>query len=138
MQGWPCALVARAARTHLDLLRVAALARWQRRMAVALKPDGWSSCGTDGSTRPSGSSGWPSRFPATRRVRSPADEATAKALKKRTLTNLIQRPAAVAGRCPRRPLDAAVAAAYGWLADISDDAVLRELLALNDGLDGSR
>ncbi len=31
------------------------------------------------------------------------------------------------------PLDAAVAAAYGWPADFSDDEVLRELLALNGG-----
>ena len=31
-------------------------------------------------------------------------------------------------------LDAAVAAAYGWSADISDDEVLRELLALTHGL----
>ena len=30
-------------------------------------------------------------------------------------------------------LDAAVAAAYGWSADISDNDVLRELLALNGG-----
>ena len=30
-------------------------------------------------------------------------------------------------------LDAAVAAAYGWSADIVDDEVLRELLALNGG-----
>ena len=30
-------------------------------------------------------------------------------------------------------LDAAVVAAYGWSADISDDEVLRELLALNAG-----
>ena len=30
-------------------------------------------------------------------------------------------------------LDGAGAAAYGWSADISDDEVLRELLALNDG-----
>ena len=30
-------------------------------------------------------------------------------------------------------LDAAVAAAYGWSADISDDEVLRELLTINGG-----
>ena len=30
-------------------------------------------------------------------------------------------------------LNAAVAAAYGWPADISDDDALRELLALNGG-----
>ena len=67
----------------------------------------------------------------------PRDEATAKALKKRTLTNLYNaRPQWLADA--HEALDAAVAAAYGWSADISDDEVLRELLALNDGVDGSR
>ena len=33
----------------------------------------------------------------------------------------------------RDAFDAAVAAAYGWSADVSDDEVLRELLALNGG-----
>ena len=60
----------------------------------------------------------------------PCDEGAAKALKKRTLTNLYN-------TCPQwladahAALDAAVAAAYGWSADISDDEALRELLALN-------
>ena len=31
------------------------------------------------------------------------------------------------------PSNSAVAAAYGWSADISDDDVLRDLLALNGG-----
>ena len=44
----------------------------------------------------------------------------------------LQRSAAVARR-PARSLDATVAAAYGWSADISDDEVLRELPALNVG-----
>jgi hypothetical protein len=30
-----------------------------------------------------------------------------------------------------KKLDAAVAAAYGWLADLSDEAILEKLLALN-------
>ena len=69
--------------------------------------------------------------------RVPRDEVTAKALKKRTLTNLYNaRPQWLADA--HEALDAAVAAAYGWSADISDDEVLRELLALNDGVDGSR
>ena len=60
----------------------------------------------------------------------PRDEDAAKALKKRTLTNLYNaRPQWLADA--HTALDAAVAAAYGWPADISDDDVLRELLALN-------
>ena len=62
----------------------------------------------------------------------PRDEAAAKALKKRTLTNLYNaRPQWLADA--HEALDAAVAGAYGWSADISDDEVLRELLALNGG-----
>ena len=62
----------------------------------------------------------------------PRDEDAAKALKKRTLTNLYNvRPQWLADA--HGALDAAVAAAYGWSADISDDDVLRELLVLNGG-----
>ena len=62
----------------------------------------------------------------------PRDEEAAQALKKRTLTNLYNdRPQWLADA--HEALDAAVAAAYGWSADISDDDVLRELLALNGG-----
>ncbi|MCB1777266.1 MAG: class I SAM-dependent DNA methyltransferase, partial [Candidatus Competibacteraceae bacterium] len=51
-------------------------------------------------------------------------------LKKRTLTNLYnQRPAWLDHA--HRVLDEAVAAAYGWPADLSDEEVLRRLLALN-------
>ena len=60
----------------------------------------------------------------------PRDEDAARALKKRTLTNLYNaRPQWLADAYAT--LDAAVAAAYGWSADISDDEILRELLALN-------
>jgi type II restriction/modification system DNA methylase subunit YeeA len=60
----------------------------------------------------------------------PKDEAAAKELKKRTLTNLYNaRPAWLAKA--HAQLDAAVAAAYGWPADLSDDEVLRHLLTLN-------
>ena len=62
----------------------------------------------------------------------PRDEDAAKALKKRTLTNLYNaRPQWLADA--HAALDAAVAAAYGWSADISDGEVLRELLAMNGG-----
>ena len=62
----------------------------------------------------------------------PRDEEAAKALKKRTLTNLYNaRPQWLTDA--HEALDAAMAAAYGWSADISDDDVLRELLALNGG-----
>ena len=48
----------------------------------------------------------------------------------RTLTNLYnQRPAWLDHA--HRVLDEAVATAYGWPADLSDDEVLRRLLALN-------
>jgi hypothetical protein len=60
----------------------------------------------------------------------PRDEASAARLKKRTLTNLYnERPAWLAA-CHEK-LDAAVAAAYGWPADLSDEAILERLLALN-------
>ena len=58
------------------------------------------------------------------------DEAVEKALKKRTLTNLYNaRPQWLADA--HAALDAAVAAAYGWPAGVSDGDALRELLALN-------
>ena len=60
----------------------------------------------------------------------PRDEATAKQLKKRTLTNLYNaRPQWLADA--HAALDAAVAEAYGWDADISEDEALGKLLALN-------
>ncbi|MGR3466730.1 MAG: hypothetical protein ACU0CI_02550, partial [Shimia sp.] len=64
----------------------------------------------------------------------PIDDAAARELKKRTLTNLYNaRPAWLGGL--HRRLDAAVAAAYGWPEDdpesITEDEALRRLLALN-------
>ena len=60
----------------------------------------------------------------------PRGEGAAKELKKRTLTNLYNaRPQWLADA--HAALDAAVAGAYGWPADISDDEALRELLELN-------
>ena len=60
----------------------------------------------------------------------PRDEVAEKALKKRTLTNLYNtRPQWLADA--HAALDAAVATAYGWPADIPDEDALGELLALN-------
>lgn len=60
----------------------------------------------------------------------PVDDKAAAELKKRTLTNLYnQRPTWLAHA--HRDLDEAVAAAYGWPVDLSDDEILRRLLALN-------
>ena len=62
----------------------------------------------------------------------PRDEDAANTLKKRTLTNLYNaRPQWLADA--HAALDAAVAAAYVWPADISDDDAVRELLAINGG-----
>lgn len=60
----------------------------------------------------------------------PRDAACAARLKDRTLTKLYNaRPAWLANS--HAALDAAVAAAYGWPADLPDDAILERLLALN-------
>jgi type II restriction/modification system DNA methylase subunit YeeA len=61
---------------------------------------------------------------------SPRDETAAQVLKTRTLTNLYnERPAWLDNA--HRALDEAVAEAYGWKADMSDDEMLTKLLALN-------
>jgi len=58
------------------------------------------------------------------------DAKAAAILKKRTLTNLYnERPAWLDHA--HRDLDAAVAAAYGWPADIGEDDALARLFALN-------
>jgi type II restriction/modification system DNA methylase subunit YeeA len=60
----------------------------------------------------------------------PKDDAAAKVLNSRTLTNLYnQRPIWLANA--HAELDAAVAAAYGWPEDMSDDEVLARLFELN-------
>jgi type II restriction/modification system DNA methylase subunit YeeA len=60
----------------------------------------------------------------------PRTEEAAKELKRRTLTNLYnERPQWL--QDAHRALDEAVAAAYGWPADLPDDEVLARLLALN-------
>ena len=60
----------------------------------------------------------------------PIDEKAAAILKKRTLTNLYnERPAWLDNA--HRDLDSAVAAAYGWPADLAEEDALARLLALN-------
>ena len=60
----------------------------------------------------------------------PRDDKAAKALKKRTLTDLYNaRPQWL--RDAHARLDDSVAAAYGWPSDITDDAALHRLLARN-------
>ena len=60
----------------------------------------------------------------------PVSEKAAKELKKRTLTNLYnERPQWLVNA--HKALDEAVAAAYGWPADLSDDEILARLLELN-------
>jgi type II restriction/modification system DNA methylase subunit YeeA len=60
----------------------------------------------------------------------PKDTAAAALLRERTLTNLYnQRPQWLADA--HRDLDAAVAAAYGWPADIAEEDALAKLLELN-------
>jgi len=60
----------------------------------------------------------------------PKDDDAARALKLRTLTKLYnERPAWL--DMAHRDLDAAVAAAYGWPADMADEEILERLFALN-------
>jgi type II restriction/modification system DNA methylase subunit YeeA len=60
----------------------------------------------------------------------PRDAECAAKLKKRTLTNLYnERPAWL--DLAHKKLDAAVAAAYGWPADLTDEQILERVLALN-------
>jgi type II restriction/modification system DNA methylase subunit YeeA len=60
----------------------------------------------------------------------PKDAKAAAILKKRTLTNLYnERPAWLVGA--HKELDEAVAAAYGWPADLSDEEILKRLFDLN-------
>lgn len=60
----------------------------------------------------------------------PKDEACAKQLKKRTLTNLYnERPTWL--ELAHRKLDEAVFAAYGWDVGMSDEELLGKLLELN-------
>jgi hypothetical protein len=60
----------------------------------------------------------------------PRDADCATQLKDRTLTKLYNARPAWLAACHAK-LDAAVAAAYGWPNDLTDDAILERLLALN-------
>jgi type II restriction/modification system DNA methylase subunit YeeA len=60
----------------------------------------------------------------------PVDDKAAAILKKRTLTNLYNEHPAWLDHA-HRELDEAVAAAYGWPADLSDDEILARLFQLN-------
>jgi hypothetical protein len=82
-------------------------------------PDGpWARFVAPGTT----TARWPRRVPI--------DAAHAAKLTKRTLTNLYnERPAWLAHA--HAALDAAVAAAYGWPADLTDAEILARLLARN-------
>ncbi len=60
----------------------------------------------------------------------PKDEDCAKKLQKRTLTNLYnERPTWL--DLAHKKLDAAIAAAYGWPAELADEEILARLLKLN-------
>lgn len=64
----------------------------------------------------------------------PRDEKATATLRGRTLTNPYNQRGTPAGAWPdnlHRALDEAVAAAYGWPADLPDADVLARLLALN-------
>lgn len=66
----------------------------------------------------------------------PVDDEAVAVLKRRTLTDLYnKRPPWLANA--HHELDEAVAAAYGWPADLGDDEVLSRLLALNVAGSGS-
>ncbi len=60
----------------------------------------------------------------------PKDRASEKELKKRTLTNLYDKRPVWLDEAHKK-LDHAVAAAYGWPADLSDPEILERLLKLN-------
>jgi hypothetical protein len=60
----------------------------------------------------------------------PVDAKAAAILRQRTLTNLYnERPVWLANA--HRELDNAVAAAYGWSVDLTDEEILAQLLLLN-------
>lgn len=80
------------------------------------------------------STGGPATSAAIGPVRYPRlvakDAECAALLKQRTLTNLYRQRTAWLDLAHRR-LEAAVFAAYGWPAELSDDELLARLLALN-------
>jgi hypothetical protein len=68
--------------------------------------------------------------PCVIRALEPRDADCAAKLKQRTLTNLYnERPTWL--DLAHNSLDVAVAAAYGWPADLTDEQILEKLLSLN-------
>ena len=65
----------------------------------------------------------------------PVSEKAAKELKKRTLTNLYNKSPTWLDNA-HSDLDSAVAVAYGWQADMSDNDILKRLFDLNQGRAG--
>jgi hypothetical protein len=116
-----------AAAYELDLLRSTWLnpPEWTREEVLTFpgSVDGpWSRYVTEANAKGIGTVRYPRIVPA--------DDAAAKKLAKRTLTNLYNdRPTWL--DLAHKRLDEAVFAAYGWPADLTDDDLLARLLALN-------
>jgi hypothetical protein len=116
-----------AAAYELDLLRSTWLnpPEWTREEVLTFpgSVDGpWARYVTEANAKGIGTV----RYPRT----VPADDAAAKKLAKRTLTNLYnERPTWL--DLAHKRLDEAVFTAYGWPADLADDDLLARLLALN-------
>lgn len=109
------------ARDYADDPRAEAIAAAARRLVE--KRDNWLNPPDLVERVPEVVPGYPERI-------GPVDEEAAGKLKKRTLTHLYnERPTWLDHA--HRELDAAVAEAYGWPADISDEEALARLLALN-------
>ena len=99
-------------------------------MAEALKPEGLDELRGRWLNPPEGVVWVDEPVPGYPKRPVPRNEDAAKALRKRTLTNLYNtRPRWLADA--HAAVDAAVAAGYGWPADdMEDDDALRELLTL--------
>jgi hypothetical protein len=111
----------RPAAEYVDDPRAIAIAEAARRL-VELR-DNWLNPAEWVKRVPEVVAGYPERV-------LPVSDEAAEELKKRTLTKLYnERPAWLAQAHAK--LDAAVAAAYGWAADIGEDEVLARLFALN-------
>lgn len=74
----------------------------------------------------------PSGFPGTNRRQAPAPGwAPSEPRRAGPLLNPVQWAGGLTNPCPPDALDGAVAAAYGWSAEVSDERGVRELLARN-------
>jgi hypothetical protein len=105
--------------------------RAEPRSAVRENPGALAACDGDKSPAESADKSAHSKIGFARYPRLvPKDADCAAKLKKRTLTNLYnERPAWL--DLAHKKLDAAVAAAYGWPTDLTDEQILERLLALN-------